>query len=122
MGGHYTSDGGYVAGKTQMAQMDKNRVRRRAQLSEHAMRRIRSVIDNPHNESNTQIVEAVVDALEDWESALEQFGTCDSENDGVRCKLPVGHKHRHVGIDGFNHRSHWPASLPAALDQEATNA
>jgi hypothetical protein len=109
--GHYTSDGEYILGKVEAAQMEKNRVRKRANLSEHAMRRIRSVIDNPYNESDEQIVEAVVDALEAWEADMERFGKCGDEFDGFRCGLPVGHKHRHVGYDGDNHRRDWSAAL-----------
>jgi hypothetical protein len=111
--GSYTSDGQYIASKLEVVQQEKNRVRKRANLSENAMRRIRKIIDNPYNESDTDIVEAVIDALEDWEENMERLEKCGAEMDGFRCQLMVGHKHRHVGADGHNKRRDWPNETPA---------
>lgn len=105
--GHWTSGGEYVPGKLEVVQIEKNRVRKRANLSEHAMRRIRSVIDNAADESDTDILESVIDALEDWETDMERLNPCGAEHDGVFCKLLPGHKSRHVGTDGQNKRHDW---------------
>lgn len=110
--GHWTSDGGFIPGKVQAVQMEKNRVRKRANLSERSMRRIRAILQDPDVGTDSDIVEAIIDALDDWEENMERLDKCGAPaegelSDSVCCGLPVGHKSLHVGIDGSNHRHSW---------------
>lgn len=106
--GHWSSDGEYAPGRVEAAQMEKNRWKKRAGCSENAMGVVRAILENPDSESDTEIVEAIIVALDEWEGHMERLSTCGDEMDAWRCNLPSGHKARHVGFDGHNHRHEWP--------------
>lgn len=73
--GTWTRDGEYVPGKVEAAQIEKNLWKRRANIADSALKRIRNVFRRAEDESDDEILAAVWEVVKDWESRTESDST-----------------------------------------------
>lgn len=67
--GSWNKDGTYTPGRIEKAQQDKNRWRKRAHISEAAMKRIRAILQREESQSDTEVLDEICDVFDKWETS-----------------------------------------------------